>query len=111
MANFLDSTILPGENIPKHEHKKMTIVLVVVLIVAVILLAWFMVYGGLNTKVDIPSTEIVSNQKDNSSQVIAELKSYDGPMMTDKQKASAIKELSKYSAPLTDKQKAEMLAE
>ncbi len=110
MANFLDSTILPGDKIPKHEHKKMTIVLVVILVIALAVLAWFILYGP-SKKVDIPFTDSVANQQqDSKMQEINQLKAYEVPI-TDKQKTSAVKELSKYSVTLTDKQKADQLAE
>lgn len=110
MNNFLDSTVLPGDNLPKHEHKKMTIVLFLVLIVALSILAWFMVYGGPKTKVDIPFTDTANNQQDANAETLARLKTYEVPM-TDAQKTSALKELSKYSVTLTDEQKAQKLAE
>lgn len=110
MANFLNATILPGDNIPKHEHKKMFIVLSIVLVIALVFLAWFVLYGS-SKKIDIPITDTVADQQqDYKVQMISQLKAYEVPM-TDKQKTSAVKELSKYSVTLTDKQKADQLAE
>jgi len=108
MTNFLDSSILPGDNIPKHEHRKMVIILVIVLIVAIAVLVWFLSVA--QTKVDIPVAPVVSGQQDPRAKALAELKKYEVPM-TDQQKATAVKELSKYEVKLTDQQKADRVVE
>lgn len=105
MENFLDSSILPGDSVPKHVHRKLFVILIIIVLVAVAILISLLYFGkGNDVTVVAPSASISIDPR------IQELKK-DEIKLTDQQKAQAVSELKKYEVTLTDKEKAARIAE
>jgi len=106
MTDFLNSTILPGENIPKHEHRRMLVVLLIVIIVAVIigLGIWFKVFEYVvfvdNTKNTDVEVDLVLQDLQNS---VVDLSL--------QEKIDSVRDLERSVIQLTDKQKEDRLAD
>ena len=45
MENFLDSSILPGDSVPKHVHRKLFVILIIIVLVAVAILVSLLYFG------------------------------------------------------------------
>lgn len=99
MANFLDSSVLPGDTIPKHHHRKLLVILSILVLLALGALA-YMLYGPGFKKQDI------SNYKpQNTTDPIVEKLRKDAVQMTDAQKLQSAKLLQNSAQPLTNEEK------
>ncbi len=102
MENFLDSSILPGDSVPKHVHRKLFVILIIIVLVAVGILASLLYYSkGNDAVVDSLNPRSVDPSLNN-------LKQYQ-VSITDQEKASSLKDLSKYEVPISDNEKASSL--
>ena len=106
MANFLSSTVLPGDPIPKHEHKRMGILLVVVVIVAIVVLVWLVIIN--NKKENAPVGNTVANP--NIDPRIAEILNYKSNI-TEQQKKDYIKEIARTPSNISEKERQARIAE
>jgi hypothetical protein len=105
MENFLDSSILPGDSVPKHVHRKLFVILIIIVLVAVGILVSLLYYSKGND-----ATVVTPGVNTSIDPRIQELKKYE-VKLTDQQKADAVSEVKKYEVTLTDKEKAARIAE
>lgn len=105
MANFLDSSVLPGDSVPKHEHRKLFIILIVAVLIAVAILVSLLVYSQ-----DSIKDTVLTNPTASIDPRIEELKKYE-VKLTDQQKIESVNELKQYQVTLTEQEKAAKILE
>ncbi len=99
MANFLDSSVLPGDTIPKHHHYKLLVILSILVVLALAALA-YMLYGP-GSKQDQSEQYVPKNTV---NPVVEQLRK-DAVQLTDTQKLQASKFLKDSAKPLTNEEK------
>lgn len=106
MADFLQSTILPGDNIPKHEHRRMLVVLVTILIVAIVAVLGYLWKASSDS--DIP---VVNNNKNNSTSIDPDVVELQKSIISipEQEKIDSARDLKRSIVPLTEKQKMDLL--
>ncbi len=101
MENFLDSSILPGDSVPKHVHRKLFVILIIIVLVAVGILVSLLYYSkGNDATVVTPGVSVdpsINNLKQYQVNISAQ------------EKAESLKDLSKYEVPISDNDKASAL--
>lgn len=95
MENFLDSSILPGDALPKHAHKKLFVILIIIVVVAIAILASLLWYSK-NGDLVIPA---ITGQR-GADPAVQDLKKYE-VTISDKQALQDSKDLKKYEVRTT----------
>jgi predicted CDP-diglyceride synthetase/phosphatidate cytidylyltransferase len=108
MADFLQSSVLPGENIPKHEHRRMLIVLLVIVLVAIVACLVY-IFGSKQSTMEI--VPVVSTPNKTREQLIAEDLKKSVVQISEEEKMSIAEDLRNSVVKLTEKQKADIAAE
>ena len=109
MANdFLSSTIIPGNEVPNHEHRRLMATLLIVVIIAIIIGIGFWI-SSINKKpsvIDNTSATNLDDAKRLAQQQIdvANLEA-SKVTLTPLQQADVVKQLSKSAVTLTEQQK------
>ncbi len=110
MADFLQSPILPGQSLPRHEHKRMLWLLLVVVIVAVIIcLAYVFGFSGQKSYLESEQEPVVNAKT--QEQMIAEDLAKSAIYLDEKTKSDIAASLNKSAIVLTEKQKADIAAQ
>jgi len=106
MIDFLNSTILPGENIPKHEHRRMLVVLLIVMVASIIigLFVWFKIN---KENMDVISNENTENISKSDSLIDSLQKSIVN--IPDQQRTDAIRDLDRSIVPILDKDRIDII--
>ena len=99
MANFLDSSVLPGDTVPKHHHRKLLVILSILVLIALGALA-YMLYA--NKGADVSDTNY--KPKSTVDPIVEQLRK-DAVNLTDQQKLEASKLLQKSAKPLSNEEK------
>jgi sensor c-di-GMP phosphodiesterase-like protein len=105
MADFLQSSILPGEAIPRHEHKRMLIVLTIVVIAAVVVVLGYLWKSSKDSVVEVP----VSANK-TQAQLIAEKLDNSVVNFTQQEAIDMSRKISGSEIEVTDKMSADIAA-
>lgn len=107
MADFLQSTILPGDNIPKHEHRRMLVVLVIILIVAIVAVLGYLWKASSDSAFPV----INSNNKINNTSIDPDVVELQKSIINipEQEKIDSARDLKRSIVPLTDKQKMDLL--
>ncbi len=107
MADFLQSTILPGDNIPKHEHRRMLVVLVIILIVAIVAVLGYLWKASRDSAVPVINSDNKINNTSIEPDVVELQKSIIN--ISEQEKIDSARDLKRSIVPLTDKQKMDLL--
>jgi hypothetical protein len=105
MADFLQSSILPGEAIPRHEHRRMLTVLIIIVIVAVLVVLGYLWKSSKDSAVDVPVS--VNKTQD---QLIAEKLDNSVVNVTQQEAIDVSRKISGSEIKVTDKMIADMAA-
>ncbi len=109
MADFLQSSILPGEAIPRHEHRRMLVVLIVIVIVAVLVVLGYLWKSSNDSIKSVPNSSN-TNTAVSADPDLERLKK--GVVnISEQEKIDSARDLKAQIIPLTDKQKADLLLE
>ena len=106
MANYLEYTVLPGNEIEHHEHRRLLVVLAVLVIVAIVFVLALLYKAGQQEAQPITATSTVTL----ADQIAAELRR-SVVEVSQQQKTAIARELSKAVVKVTDKQKADIANE
>jgi hypothetical protein len=109
MADFLQSSVLPGEAIPNHEHRRMLIALTIIIILAVLGVLGYL------WKSSTDSIKLVPNN-DNTNTALStdpDLERLKKGIVniSEQEKIDSAMDLKAQIIPLTEKQKADLLLE
>lgn len=100
MANFLDSRVIPGDTMPKHHHRKLLVILTILVLFALTALV-YLLYGNK----DISSRfEYVSSTKVDHD---VEILNKNATPLNETQKLEASDLLKKVAKPMTNAEKQE----
>jgi hypothetical protein len=99
MANFLDASVIPGDTVPKHHHRKLLVILTILVLVALAVLG-YMLYGK---SFSTPKIDYVPT----SSKVdpTVELLKKNAAPLNEIQKQESAKLLQTQAKPLTNAEK------
>lgn len=107
MADFLQSPILPGQSLPRHEHKRMLWFLLVIIIVAVV--AVFYLWGSADDDLGVVSVD--KTVQSNSVVIDPEIQKLRDSVVQvpDEQNAKIIANLNKSVVPVSAKENARII--